>query len=82
MSCQRFREVSDIAMQTRPAIERLWHRWKTLTPEQKDDAIHDLMLRVGDGIDELDYLYFDDYVYELQYVLEYLERAIERQEVS
>lgn len=82
MSCQRFREVSDIAMQTRPAILGLWNRWKTLTPEQKDDAIHDLLLRVGDGIDELDYLYFDDYVYELQYVLEYLERAIERQEVS
>lgn len=67
-------------MQTRPAIERLWHRWKALTPEHKDDTIHSILLRVEDGIDELDHLYFDDCVYDMEYTLMCLDRAMAEHE--
>jgi hypothetical protein len=73
-------------METRPAILKLWERWKALTPQQKDETIHNMLLRVGDGLDPLDPLYFDDCVADMEYALTIFERSMtqaeeEREEV-
>ena len=56
-------------IESRPAILNLWERWKELTPEQKDETINIMLLRIGDGLEPCDEYYFDDAVNDREFAL-------------
>ena len=56
-------------IESRPALLKLWERWKALTPEQKDETINNMLLRIGDGLEPCDPYYYDDVVKDREYAL-------------
>jgi hypothetical protein len=56
-------------IESRPALLKLWERWKELTPKQKDETINIMLLRIGDGLEPCDEYYFDDAVNDREFAL-------------
>ena len=56
-------------IESRPALLRLWEKWKALTPEQKDETINIMLLRIRDGLEPCDKYYFDDAVNDREFAL-------------
>ena len=56
-------------IESRPALLKLWERWKALTPEQKDETINIMLLRIKDGLEPCDKYYYDDAVNDREFAL-------------
>ena len=56
-------------IESRPAILNLWEKWKELTPEQKDETVNIMLLRIKDGLEPCDKYYFDDAVNDREFAL-------------
>ena len=56
-------------IESRPALLRLWEKWKALTPEQKDETVNIMLLRIKDGLEPCDKYYYDDAVNDREFAL-------------
>ena len=56
-------------IESRPALLKLWEKWKELTPEQKDETVNIMLLRIKDGLEPCDKYYYDDAVNDREFAL-------------